>query len=330
MSRLLIFILIMLVCKVSFAVGIEINPMVLYQGEMTKNSYLGLIDNGISKFEKVTKIPVERVFLNERSNKNYAEELNKAALAGYNPIIVSDSNSLKAFSSIAKSFPATKFISLDTSYPIPNVLGLTFNHAEGAYVIGFISGLATTTNQVGFIGGLEIPVIKDFQCGYELGVKKSNPSAVVQVDYINNGIFSWDDLVSAERLADKQYSSGVDIIFPASGNSSFAVLDEAKGRGLKAFGVDSDLSSTYPKTALASMEKKVDLAVFAALMQIKNGVWNTNQKHFGIKQGVIDIKLNKSAQGLSSKDTQLVNELMLELKGSNNPISHDLSLRCEM
>lgn len=313
----------------SFAVNIELNPIVLYQGEMTRNSYLGLIENGIGRFERVTEIPIERVYLNERNYKNYTEELRKAALAGYNPIIVSDSNSLKGFSSIAEDFPATKFISLDTSYPIPNVLGLTFNHTEGSYVIGFISGLATMTNQVGFIGGLEIPIIKDFQCGYEFGVRKSNPSATVQVDYINNGIFSWDDLIAAKRLAEKQYSSGVDIIFPASGNASLAVLDEAKSRGLKAFGVDSDLSSIYPRTVLASMEKKVDVAVFAALMQIKNGIWNNNKKHFGIKQGVINIPLNPDAQGLSSDDVQLINELMLDLKGSNNPISHEISLQCE-
>ncbi|WP_220760373.1 MULTISPECIES: BMP family ABC transporter substrate-binding protein [unclassified Shewanella] len=309
----------------------EIKPLVLFQGEVAEGSFLHMIEQGIKDFENVSSIPVEQVRL-KRDNGLYLEELEKSALAGFSPIVVQDSNSIETFGNIAKANPATKFISLDVAYDIPNILGLTFNHAEGAYVIGFIAGLKTKTNNVGFIGAIDIPVIEGFRCGYELGLKKANAKARLSTRYINNGVLSWDDFESARKLTEEMVNRQVDIVFPVAGNASKAVMDSMKesGAGHYSFGVDFNSNHLYPDTLLASFEKRSDKAIFAALMFLKNGIWNSNEKHFGIKQGIIEITVNPENASLSSDDTQQINDLIIQLKGKNNPVSRQISTQCEI
>lgn len=303
-------------------------PLVLFQGELKAGSYQQLIEQGILRFEEKSQTSVTRQFI-ERDNLAYIQALSDAAQQGYSPIVVQDANSLAAFDKLAREYPSTRFISLDVAYNVPNILGLTFNQAEGAYVVGFLAGLKTTSNHVGFIGGLDIPVINNFKCGYELGVMDANPKANISVDYINNGSASWDDTESAYAISQKMLNTGVDVIFPVTGYASAGVLDSIKENGKSyGFGVDYDYSQAYPNASLASLEKKVDVALFAALMQLKHGIWNGNRKHFGIKQGVIQITLNDNNPNITASEKQRIESLVIELKGKNNAISQKVSRGC--
>ena len=308
-------------------------PLVLFPAELYKGSYSQLINNGISRFEEQTGVTVKRIRI-ERDNALYVEELNKAASEGYSPIIVQDSNTINSFGRIARQHPSTRFISLDISYHVPNILGLTFNHAEGSYVIGYLAGMKTESNKVGFIGGLDIPVINNFKCGFELGIKDSNPRVILSTQYINNGALSWSDTHTAHSMSVDMLNSGIDIIYPAAGYSSVGVMDAVKertenGQPSYSFGVDYNYSDKYPHTSLASLEKKVDIAVFAALMQLKNEIWNGNRKHFGIKQGVINVIVNPNTPKLSPEDKKIVDKLIIELKGKNNAISQRIAQSCQ-
>ncbi|ABV88040.1 BMP family ABC transporter substrate-binding protein [Shewanella pealeana] len=309
----------------------EIKPLVLFQGEVSEGTFLHMVEQGINEFEAVSSIPVVKKRL-KRDNSLYLEEIEKGAVAGFSPIVVQDSNSIETFGNVAKANPATKFISLDVAYDVPNILGLTFNHAEGAYVIGFIAGLKTRTNHVGFIGAIDIPVLENFRCGYELGLKKANSNARLSTQYINNGVLSWDDLEKARALALQMVSEQVDIIFPVAGFASKAVMDTMKnlGPGHFSFGIDFNLNHDYPNTLLASFEKRSDKAIFAALMLLKNGIWNSNEKHFGIKQGIINVAVNQDNPSLSKKDKELISDLIIQLKGKNNAISREIITQCEI
>ena len=303
-------------------------PIVLFQGDWKSGSYQHLIDNGIQRFEASSGVDVERRTL-ERNNNAYLKALKEAANQGYSPIIVQDSNSIATFDKFARAYPSIRFISLDVAYNVPNILGLTFNHAEGAYVIGFLAGLKTKNNKVGFVGGINIPVINNFQCGYELGVTSANPNAEVTVEYIDRGIQSWDDIEAAREISQSMLSDKVDIIFPVAGYASLGVLEAVKEHGYSlSFGVDHDYSKQYPNTTLASLEKKVDVAVFAALTQLNQGIWNGNHKHFGIKQGVINISLNQGNPNLTETDKRIAKRLIAELKGKNNAISQKIEKNC--
>ncbi len=314
-----------------FAAKEEIRPLVLFQGEVAEGSFLQMVEKGVIEFENVTSIPVVQKRL-PRGDELYLQELEKSAKEGFSPIIVQDSNSLPLFANIAKAYPATKFISLDVAYDVPNILALTFNHAEGAYVIGFIAGLKTKTNRVGFIGGIDIPVINNFRCGYELGLQQANADITLVSRYINKGTFSWDDLESAQALSEEMINQGVDVIFPVSGMASKAVMDTMKKAGphYYSFGIDSNSNADYPETLLASFEKRSDKAIFAALMLLKNGIWNSTEKHFGIKQGIIEITANPQNSELTASDREKINELVTRLKGKNNTISREILTHCKV
>lgn len=303
-------------------------PAVIFQGKVQPGSYIQLIDEGIRRFEQNTGITVARVQL-KPDNDGYLAELEKTAQKGFSPIVVQESNAINDFPEVAKRYPSTRFISLDVAYHVPNILGLTFNHAEGAYVIGFLAGRKTQTNKVGFVGGMDIPVINQFLCGYHLGVMDSNPNTTVTAHYINRGAQSWQDTLAASVLSDQMIASGVDIIFPVAGYASLGVVESVKHseKGYS-FGIDYDYSQRYPETTLASLEKKVDLAVYAALMQLKNGIWNGSHKQFGVKQGVISIALNHSNTVLSEADRHAVKQLLLDLKGKSSQISQKIDQHC--
>ena len=309
----------------------EIKPLVLFQGEVAEGSFLHMVEKGVLAFEQATSITVVQKRL-PRGDERYLKELENSAKQGFSPIIVQDSNSLARFANIAQAYPATKFISLDVAYDVPNILALTFNHAEGAYVVGFMAGLKTKTNKVGFIGGLDIPVINNFRCGYELGLQQANANATLVTRYINKGTFSWDDLDSAQQLSQQMLSDNVDVIFPVSGMASQAVMDTMKAAGPQhySFGIDANSNADYPQTLLASFEKRSDKAVFAALMLLKNGIWNGTEKHFGIKQGIIQITVNPENTALNASDKQKVDELITQLKGKNNRISREILTHCKV
>lgn len=303
-------------------------PLVLFQGTVQQGSYLQVVDMGIQRFEEKTGITVERIQL-QPDHDIYLDTLEKAAKEGFSPIIVQESNAMPSFPELARRYPSTQFISLDVSYHVPNILGLTFNHAEGSYVIGYLSGLKTTSGKIGFIGGMDIPVINDFNCGFQLGVKDANPTATVESQYINNGAFSWEDVQGAKSIAQDMLDSDIDIIFPVAGYASLGVVDSVKQHGQGySFGIDYDYSNEYPNTTLASLEKKADVAVYAALMQLKNGIWNGNQKQFGIKHGVIAISVNEENPNLTQGDKQAIRQLLLQLKGKSSVISQQIDEAC--
>lgn len=312
----------------AMATNVPFKPVVLFQGEVQPGSYLHLVDSGIHRFEQSTGISVKRIQL-KPSNTGYLAELERAAKDGYSPVIVQDSNAISSFPELAKQYPSVRFISLDVAYHVPNILGITFNHAEGAYIIGYLSGLKTKTNKVGFIGGIDVPVINHFRCGYQLGVKDANPKASVTSRFINNGAYSWDDIDTATKLAKQLLNQDIDVIFPVAGYASLGVVDTIKKQGHGySFGIDFDYSHDYPNTTLASLEKKVDVAIYAALMQLNKGIWTGNHKQFGVKQNVISVSINQNNPDLTPSDKEKVNQLLVELKGKSSIISQKIDQHC--
>ena len=147
--------------------------------------------------------------------------------------------------------------------------------------------------------------------------------------YVDNGAFSWDDIETASRLAKQLLAEGADVIFPVTGYASVGVMESVKSHGASfSFGIDNDYSSDFPNSSLASLEKRVDVAIFAALMQLYKGIWNGNQKHFGIKQGVIAITLNEQNSSLTDTDMQIARKLKIDLKGKSNPTTQRIDQFC--
>lgn len=193
---------------------------------------------------------------------------------------------------LAKEFPQQKFACVDytvdpTDTLPPNLLALKFREEEGSFLVGALAGLLTRTNKVGFVGGMEIPLIRKFQAGFAAGVKAVNPKAVVMVKYAGNTGAAFKDPTKGKELALAEYHGGADIIFHASGSTGLGVFEAARELKKLAIGVDSDQYDEAPGVVLTSMVKRVDTAVFDTIRDLKNGEWKGGVREFGLgDQGV--------------------------------------------
>lgn len=188
---------------------------------------------------------------------------------------------------LAREFPTKKFACVDFTVTegeaLPaNLVALKFREEEGSYLVGALAGLMTKTNKVGFVGGMEIPLIRKFQAGYAAGVKAVNPKAKVLVKYAGNTGAAFKDPTKGKELGLSEYHSGADIIFHASGSTGLGVFEAARELHKLAIGVDSDQYEEAPGFILTSMVKRVDTAVFDTIRDLKNGQWASGVHVFGL------------------------------------------------
>ena len=190
---------------------------------------------------------------------------------------------------LAKEFPDKKFACIDytvtpgDSLP-PNLVALKFREEEGSFLVGALAALLTKTNKVGFVGGMEIPLIRKFQAGYVAGAKAANPNVQVLIKYAGTTGAAFKDPTKGKELALAEYHQGADIIFHAAGSTGLGVFEA--GRELKklAIGVDSDQYDEAPGVVLTSMVKHVEVAVFNTIRDMQAGRFAAGIKVFGLAE----------------------------------------------
>ncbi len=191
---------------------------------------------------------------------------------------------------LAKEFPNVKFACVDyTVVPnqvLPgNLAALKFREQEGSYLVGALAALTSKTGTLGFVGGMDIPLIHKFQAGYTAGVHAVSPNARVLVKYAGTTGTAFKDPTKGKELALAEYSQGADIIFHASGSTGLGVFEAARERDKLAIGVDSDQQAEAPGHILTSMVKHVETAVFNTIRDTRQGQWHGGIQEFGLKEG---------------------------------------------
>lgn len=202
----------------------------------------------------------------------------------------------------AQSYPATHFAIVDAEVDLPNVASYMFAEHEGGFLMGTIAALATKSNKVGFIGGMEVPLIRRFLVGYEAGAKTVNPKIEVVSHFVGTNQTAWADPAKAKELALAQINQGVDCIFQAAGASGTGVFDavaetgdnpdRSKKKPVYAIGVDSNQNWIKPGKVLTSMLKRVDLAVYNAIKQASQGRPDSGLKVFSLRDRGIDYAID--------------------------------------
>lgn len=188
---------------------------------------------------------------------------------------------------LAKEFPDKKFACVDftvnegDSLP-PNLLALTFKEEEGSFLVGALSALISKTHKVGFVGGMEVPLIRKFQAGYVAGVKAVDPKCEVLVKYAGNSGAAFKDPTKGKELGLAEYHAGADIIYHASGSTGLGVFEAARELNKLAIGVDKDQYDDAPGFILTSMVKRVDVAVFEAIRMVHENRWQGGVQHLGL------------------------------------------------
>jgi basic membrane protein A len=219
------------------------------------------------------------------------ELLRTLADDGYGLIIGVGFNFADSMKKVAADYPKLSFAIIDdASFEAPNVTSLVFAEEQGSYLIGAAAALTSKTHKLGFIGGVEVDLIKKFQAGYVAGAKKADPAATVDVKYISQppDFSGFNDPAKGKEIALGQYEGGADVVYHAAGGSGGGLFEAAKehGSGVWAIGVDSDQALTADSAVkdviLTSMLKRVDVAVFNAIKEFKAGTLKAGTQTFDL------------------------------------------------
>ncbi|OIQ41084.1 MAG: BMP family ABC transporter substrate-binding protein [Roseobacter sp. MedPE-SWde] len=194
------------------------------------------------------------------------QALRRFAEAGANPVVTMGFAMADPLSSVAADYPDTKFVAIDVTWlDAPNIRQIGFAEHEGSYLVGMMAAMASKSDTVGFIGGMDIPLIRHFGCGYAQGVKAVNPDATVIANMTGTTPAAWNDPVKGSELTKSQISQGADVIYAAAGGTGVGVLQTAADENILSIGVDSNQNHLHPGKVLTSMLKRVDVAVYEAM-----------------------------------------------------------------
>jgi basic membrane protein A len=221
--------------------------------------------NGAERWAKETGGTYKELEMQDEAQREQA--VRRLAEAGANPVVMTGFMFGDILNTVAPDFPDTKFAIIDMVVDQPNVKSVVFNEHEGSYLVGMMAGLASKTGTVGFIGGMDIPLIRKFGCGYAQGVKAANPDATVVLNMTGTTPAAWNDPVKGAELAKAQKSQGADVIYAAAGGTGVGVLQAAADEGILSIGVDSNQNYMHPGKVLTSMLKRVDNAVYGAFTE---------------------------------------------------------------
>ena len=196
-----------------------------------------------------------------QSQAQREQALRRLAESGHNPIVMTGFAFAGALASVAPDYPDTKFAIIDMVVDEPNVRSVVFKEHEGSYLVGLIAGKTTESNIVGFVGGMDIPLIRRFACGYVQGVKAANSDIRVIQNMTGNEPSAWNDPVKGAELTKAQVAEGADVVYHAAGGTGVGVLQAAHDAGILGIGVDANQNYLHPGSVLTSMVKRVGLAV---------------------------------------------------------------------
>ncbi|MCO4846922.1 MAG: BMP family ABC transporter substrate-binding protein [Yoonia sp.] len=199
-----------------------------------------------------------------QSDAQREQALRRFAENGNNPIVMAGFAFATALEEVAADYPDTKFAIIDMVVDQPNVRSVVFSEEQGSYLVGMLAAMASKTDTVGFIGGMDIPLIRNFACGYAQGVLAVNADAKVISNMTGTTPAAWNDPVKGSELTLAQKSQGADVVYAAAGGTGVGVLQTAADNDMLSIGVDSNQNYLHSGKVLTSMLKRVDNAVYDA------------------------------------------------------------------
>ena len=239
----------------------------------------------------------------EMQNEAQREQaLRRFAARGNNPIVVTGFAFGDALNTVAAEFPDTSFAIVDMVVDQPNVRSVVFNEHEGSYLVGILAAMASKSGKVGFVGGMDIPLISKFACGYVQGVKSVSADIEVLQNMTGTTPAAWNDRVKGGEITKAQADEGADVVYHAAGGTGIGVLQAAADAGILGIGVDSNQNHLHPGSVLTSMLKRVDVAVYNAFTDGTSGDFSTGFNVLGLSEGGVGWALDENNEGLINAD----------------------------
>ena len=276
--------------------------------------------NGAERWAQETGGTYKELEMQDEAQREQA--LRSLANSGANPVVMTGFAFGDVLAKVAPEFPDTKFAIVDVDWlDQPNITQIAFAEHEGSYLVGMLAGLASKSGTVGFIGGMDIPLIRRFGCGYAQGVVAANPDAKVVLNMTGTTPAAWNDPVKGSELAKGQKSQGADVIYAAAGGTGVGVLQAAADEGILSIGVDSNQNGMHPGSVLTSMLKRVDNAVYEAFKtgaDLQPGVTRMD-----LKAGGVGYAMDENNASLVTAEMQATVDAAAEKIKSGELMVHD-------
>jgi len=285
----------------------DIRPGVVYDlgGKFDKSFNEG-VWNGAKRFTADTGIEFRDFEVQTDSQR--VQALRTFARRGYDPILAVGFQYASALERIAAEFPETRFAIIDSEVHRPNVQSIVFREHEGAFVVGVLAAMASRTGKLGFVGGMDVPLIRRFACGYVLGAQHASPGVEIFQNMVGTTGAAWNDPVKGAELARSQFDRGADVIFHAAGTTGLGVLQAAADADMLGIGVDSNQNHLHPGSVLTSMLKRVDVVAYEVFDSARQGTWTGGVRELGLKEGGVGWALDEFNEGLVSPEMKAAAE----------------------
>ncbi|HVU33633.1 MAG TPA: BMP family ABC transporter substrate-binding protein [Opitutaceae bacterium] len=267
-------------------------PAIVYDiGGKFDRSFNQSASVGAERFKKETGIGIREFEIRNPAERE--QVMTQLARRGATIIVAIGFTQASAVEHVAKEFPHVEFTLVDAVVNLPNVQSVIFREQESSFLCGMAAAMASKTGKVGFVGGMDIPLIRKFALGYVAGVHYVNPQAEVIENMTGTTPAAWDDPTKGAELARSQFGRGADVVFHAAGATGMGVLQAATDEGKLGIGCDSNQDYLHPGHVLTSAVKRVDVAVFKAFTAAKAGTWKPGEVVLGLAEEGVDYSLDE-------------------------------------
>ncbi|WP_237215211.1 BMP family lipoprotein [Falsiroseomonas oryziterrae] len=270
----------------------EVRPAIVFDmGGRFDRSFNEAVHRGGQEFQRATGIQVAEFEVTAEPQREQA--LRNFARRGQDPIVAVGFAQRAAVETVAREFPNTRFVVLDSFVDLPNVRSVLFREEQGSYLAGMMAAMASRSGRIGFVGGMDIPLIRKFACGYVQGARAVNPQIQVFQNMTGSTPAAWRDPVRGSELARSQIERGADVIFHAAGGTGRGVLQAAADAGRLGIGVDSNQNHLHPGHVLTSMLKRVDVAARLAFEEARAGRFTGGRQVLGLAEDGVGVAFDE-------------------------------------
>jgi basic membrane protein A and related proteins len=278
-------------------------PAILFDlGGKFDKSFNEAAYNGAERFKEETGIEYLEL---EMTNEAQREQALRRMVRRDADIIVAVGFAFATpLEALAKEYPDAKFTIIDAVVEADNVQSVVFKEHEGSFLVGMAAAMASQTGKVGFVGGMDIPLIRNFAHGYVQGVEHVAPDAEVFVNMTGTTPAAWNDPTKGAELAQSQFDRGADVVYAAAGATGLGVLQAAADSGKLSIGVDSNQNYLHPGSVLTSMVKRVDVAVYDAFKGAMDGTWQAGTKSLGLAEEGVGYALDEHNRELITPEME--------------------------
>jgi basic membrane protein A len=274
------------------AMAQESRPAIVFDvGGRNDRSFNEAVHRGGQEFQSATGIQVTEFEVTAEPQREQA--LRNFARRGHTPIVAVGFAQRSALQVVAAEFPQTHFVLIDSFLDLPNVQSVSFREEQGSYLAGMMAAMASRSGRIGFVGGMDIPLIRKFACGYVQGARAVNPTIQIFQNMTGSTPAAWRDPVRGGELARSQIERGADVIFHAAGRTGTGVLQAAADAGRLGIGVDSNQNHLHPGRVLTSMLKRVDVATRLAFETARAGRFRTGLVVLGLAEDGVGVAFDE-------------------------------------